>query len=381
MANGKNGEPVIIIKRVKKVEGGHHGGAWKVAYADFVTAMMAFFLLLWLLNATSEAQKQGIADYFDPISISETTSGAGGVMGGQNISQDGNRNDSGSPAIMSRIESGSQTSDQQESDSTMPTSGSAQSPDDSQSQQSNGGSASSAIATPLPGTANAQSNTQQGSGVTGTGTGQGGNADPRPVDALGQQTPPPGAPSAQADARARVEAQGKAEEKRFAETAQALRQALQSSPELQAVASQVLVDVTPEGMRIQLVDGRNEAMFQSGSSRMSDQMVTLLTKIAGIIARLPNQIAIAGHTDAAPYRTTTGYTNWELSADRANSSRRVLTEAGVRPNRIYQVSGKASSEPLNPDNPLDPANRRITITLLREVPVLPPEITTSPAAP
>ncbi len=381
MANGKNGEPVIIIKRVKKVEGGGHGGAWKVAYADFVTAMMAFFLLLWLLNATSEAQKQGIADYFDPVSISETTSGAGGVMGGQNISQDGNRNDSGSPAIMSRIESDSQTSDQQESDSTMPATSSAQSPDGSQSQQSNGGSASSAIATPLPGTTNAQSNTQQGSGVTGTGTGQGGSANPRPVDALGQQTPPPGAPSAQADARARAEAQGKAEEKRFAETAQALRQALQSSPELQAVASQVLVDEAPEGMRIQLVDGQNQPMFQSGSSRMSDQMVTLLTKIAGIIARLPNQISIAGHTDAAPYRTTTGYTNWELSADRANSSRRVLTEAGVRPNRIYQVSGKASSEPLNPDNPLDPANRRITITLLREVPVLPPEITTSPAVP
>ncbi|PWR25707.1 flagellar motor protein MotB [Zavarzinia aquatilis] len=357
-------QPTIIIKRVKKVAGGHHGGAWKVAYADFVTAMMAFFLLLWLLNATSEAQKQGIADYFDPVSVSETTSGAGGVMGGQTIAQDGNRNSGGVTALITRIEPDSQTSDQEENDDSQPVSGLAQQDNaDHSHQPAAGGPASSAIDAPAPGDANARTE------------------NPRPADALGQQTPPPGVTAADADMAARNAALARAEAQRFADTATQLRQALQEQPELQAIASQVLLEVTREGLRIQLVDGQSKAMFQSGSSRMSDEMVILLRKIAGIIGRLPNRIAIAGHTDSAPYRSTTGYTNWELSADRANSSRRVLTEAGVAPSRIFQVSGRAASEPLNPDNPLDPANRRITITLLRESPVLPPGIATVPSEP
>ncbi|MCW0180884.1 MAG: OmpA family protein [Zavarzinia sp.] len=362
MANG-NG-PTIIIKRVKKVAAGHHGGAWKVAYADFVTAMMAFFLLLWLLNATSEAQKQGIADYFDPISVSETTSGAGGVMGGQTIGQEGNRNSGGATALITRIEPESQTPNPEETDDSQPLSGLApQDKGESSKQQAPGGPNSSAVSTPAPGDANARTE------------------NPRPADALGQQTPPPGITAAEADANARNTALVRAEAQRFADTATQLRQALREQPELQAVASQVLLEVTREGLRIQLVDGQSKAMFQSGSSRMSDEMVVLLRKIAGIVGRLPNRIAIAGHTDSAPYRSTTGYTNWELSADRANSSRRVLTEAGVSPSRIFQVSGRASSEPLNPDNPLDPANRRITITLLRESPVLPPGIATVPSEP
>ncbi|PWR23397.1 flagellar motor protein MotB [Zavarzinia compransoris] len=353
MANGDNGQaPSIIIKRVKKVAGGHHGGAWKVAYADFVTAMMAFFLLLWLLNATSEAQKQGIADYFDPVSVSETTSGAGGVLGGQSISSDGNRNSGGSPALITRIEPDSATTDAEENDDSQPLSDLGQGSDGNRQRSADGGQQSSALTAPLPGDQNNQSNQSS---------------------AAGADQPPP------ADTRA--EAMARAEQQRFKETADALRQALQSSPELQVIASQVLVDITPEGMRIQLVDGRNEAMFQSGSSRMSPKMVELLGKIAAVIGRLPNRIAVAGHTDAAPYRSSTGYTNWELSADRANASRRVLIDAGVKPERVYQISGKAASEPLNPDNPLDPANRRITITLLRESPVLPPGIATVPALP
>lgn len=367
MANGENGRgPTIIIKRVKKVAGGHHGGAWKVAYADFVTAMMAFFLLLWLLNATSEAQKQGIADYFDPVSVSETTSGAGGVLGGQSISSDGNRNAGGSPTLITRIEPDSATTDAEENDDSQPLSDLGQGADGNRQQRNDGGQHSSALSAPLPGDANTQANTQNQTGPQVQGPGQ----------SQGQGQPP-----AQTAAEARAEAQARAEQQQFRDTADALRQALQSSPEMQAILSQVLVDITPEGMRIQLVDGNNEAMFQSGSSRMSPKMVDLLGKIAVVIGRLPNRIAIAGHTDAVPYRSSTGYTNWELSADRANASRRVLIEAGVKPERVYQVSGKASSEPLNPDNPLDPANRRITITLLRESPVLPPGIATTPAMP
>ncbi|RJF87284.1 chemotaxis protein MotB [Oleomonas cavernae] len=344
---GQNDLRPIIIKRVKKVEGGHHGGAWKVAYADFVTAMMAFFLLLWLLNATSEAQKQGIADYFDPVSVSETTSGAGGVLGGQTITQDSNRNDGGSPTgLVTQIEPDSETTDQEETDQPLPLSGLAQNGPADSTQSANGGLMSSAIAAPIPGAASA--------------------APPSPQSA---------------ETIAQTNAQARAEQQRFSATAESLRQALQASPELREAAKQVLIDITPEGMRIQLVDAEGKPMFQTGSSRMSDEMVALLGKIAGVITRLPNRIAIAGHTDAAPYRTTNGYSNWELSADRANSSRRVLTESGVRPARIYQISGKAASEPLIPDNPLDPANRRITITLLRESPVLPPGIAMVPAVP
>ncbi|MDD3444012.1 MAG: flagellar motor protein MotB [Zavarzinia sp.] len=364
MANGDMGNgPTIVVKKVKKVAGGHHGGAWKVAYADFVTAMMAFFLLLWLLNATSEAQKQGIADYFDPISVSETTSGAGGVLGGETISQDGNRNNGGSPTVITRIDSAPPRDTSEEEDvDTEPLSDLGQGTQGTAADAANGGSNSSAIATPAPGEADANTD--------GTPTGT------RPVDAFGPQAPPP-----TVDERARTEAMARAEERRFNDTAQALRQVLQSSPEMQAVASQVLVDITPEGMRIQLVDGKREAMFQSGSSRMAPAMVELLGKIAAVIGRLPNRISIAGHTDSAPYRSSTGYTNWELSADRANASRRVLTEAGVRPERVYQISGKAASEPLIPEDPRDPANRRITITLLRETPALPPGIATTPALP
>ena len=368
MANGDRGNgPTIVVKKVKKVAGAHHGGAWKVAYADFVTAMMAFFLLLWLLNATSEAQKQGIADYFDPVSVSETTSGAGGVLGGETIAQDGNRNNGGSPALISRIEPQSTPSDRESEeieDDSRPITDLRENDQDS-GEQTDVGERSAAIATPAPGEQDARSENPDAEGV-----------GRRPVDAFGPQAPAPSQ-----DERARTEAMAKAEEQRFAQTAQALRLALQSSPEMQAIAGQVLVDITPEGMRIQLVDSKREAMFQSGSSRMSPAMVELLGKIAGIVARLPNRIAVSGHTDAAPYRSSTGYTNWELSADRANASRRVLTEAGVRPERIYQITGKAASEPLNPDDPLDPANRRITITLLRETPTLPPGIAATPALP
>ncbi|MCF4167684.1 OmpA family protein [Zavarzinia compransoris] len=371
MANGDMGNgPTIVVKKVKKVAGGHHGGAWKVAYADFVTAMMAFFLLLWLLNATSEAQKQGIADYFDPVSVSETTSGAGGVLGGETIARDGNRNNGGSPALITRIEpqrppSESESEREPIEDDSRPISDLGQEGRETGGEQTDVGERSAAVATPAPGEEEARSERPDAEGV-----------GRRPVDAFGPQAPP-----LSEDERARTEAMARAEEQRFAETAQALRLALQSSPEMRAIAGQVLVDVTPEGMRIQLVDSRREAMFQSGSSRMSPAMVELLGKIAGIVGRLPNRIAVAGHTDAAPYRSSTGYTNWELSADRANASRRVLTEAGIRPERVYQISGKAASEPLNPDDPLDPANRRITITLLRETPALPPGIAATPALP
>ncbi len=340
MAPRSDNQPTIIIKRVKKVAGGHHGGAWKVAYADFVTAMMAFFLLLWLLNATSEAQKQGIADYFDPVSVSESTSGAGGVLGGQTVTQNSRLSPPGGvPTVLVQIDP--DTAQDGEARETPATTGEAE------KGSAKSGNRSSAVATPAPGDRNALSTLEA---------------------------------SREREAAAARQAAA-AEEQRFEATAEAIRQAIRSAPELAAVARQILIDITPEGMRIQLVDQPDRPMFESGSSRMSDTLVQLLHKLSPIIQRLPNRLSIAGHTDAVPYRNSIGYSNWELSADRANSTRRILVESGVATNRVYQVSGKADSEPLLPDDPRDAVNRRISIILLREAPVLPPSIAGTPAAP
>ncbi len=301
MAYGDNA-PTIIIKKVKKGgHGGHHGGAWKVAYADFVTAMMAFFLLMWLINTTSPEQKRGIADYFAPASVSQTTSGSGGILAGTGLSDTGAKTDQSS-------------------------------------------------ATPSP---------------------------PQP------QSPPPktdkadkagpGAASASTDAATQA-AQAKAEADEFKSAAESLRQALQDMPELAELSKQVIVDVTPEGLRIQLVDQEGRSMFDQGSAKPNDRARLLLRAVSQVVRQLHNRITVSGHTSAV-VGPGGGGDDWALSAARANAARGVLQEAGVEADRIYQVSGKANSDPLYPDDPTLPGNRRIAITLLREKPVLPPDQT------
>lgn len=291
----------IIIKKVKKVQGhAHHGGSWKVAYADFVTAMMAFFLLLWLLNVTTDEQKNGIADYFAPSQISNSKSGAGGVLGGRTIISDGNRiSTEGAAAVVVGL-------------------------------------------SPPP--------------------------DP---DAKNQDT-------SDAEIARRL---AEREQESFRNTASALRQAIQESPDQAEMARHLVVDMTPEGLRIQLVDQELQSMFPSGSAGMNEQARRLMATVAKIVGRLPNALSITGHTDAQPYRREGGYSNWELSADRANASRRALIEAGVPATRIEHVTGKAERELLFPDNPLNPSNRRISIVLLREAPVVPGSIVPTSALP
>ncbi len=292
------GDTPIMIKKVKKViGGGHHGGAWKVAYADFVTAMMAFFLLMWLINTTSPEQKRGIADYFAPASVSESTSGSGGILGGTAMGDKGVKSD------------GSISTVQQQATET---------PKD-------------------PSTA--------GKSTTG------GSGDPA------------------AALRAALE---KKEADNFQSAAESLRQALQDMPELAELSKQVLVDVTPEGLRIQLVDQEGRSMFDQSSAKPNDRARVLLRAVSKVINQLHNRVTISGFTSATPPGTPRVGDDWALSASRANASRSVLQEAGVSPDRIYQVSGKANSEPLYPDDPTLPGNRRISIVLLREAPVLPP---------
>ncbi len=297
-----NGERPIIIKRIKKSGGGgHHGGAWKVAYADFVTAMMAFFLLMWLINTTSPEQKRGIADYFAPASVSETTSGAGGILSGTALGNDGAK------------QNGSQSVVQDASPD-------AKHPDDGKSKDG----------------AKSTSDQQQ---------------------ALDQ---------AKQD-------QAKREAAAFASAAQSLRQALQDMPELAELSKNIIIDQTPEGLRIQLVDQEGRSMFNTGTVVPNDRAKLLLRAIAKIINQLPNRISIYGHTSASAGQVRKVDSDWPLSQGRADASRKILQSAGVDPDRIYQSSGKATSEPLYPDDPTLPGNRRIAIVLLREAPVLPPD--------
>ena len=293
-----SGEQPIIIKKVKKVVGGgHHGGAWKVAYADFVTAMMAFFLLMWLLNTTSPEQKQGIADYFAPASISSTTSGSGGILGGTSLGDDGAKAD-GKMSVIQQM----------------------------------------APEAPDKTTKDGQSSTSA-------------SLDSASEDAL-------------------RDALAKKEQDSFASAAQSLRQSLQDMPELAELSKQIMIDQTPEGMRIQLIDQEGRSMFKENSREPNDRAKILLRAVAKVVNQLPNRITVSGHTSSNALGRKSD-SDWALSAERADASRVVLRNAGVADDRIYQVSGKANSEPLYADDPTLAGNRRISIVLLREKPVLP----------
>ncbi|MBS0361804.1 MAG: OmpA family protein [Proteobacteria bacterium] len=294
-----SGERPIIIKKIKKGGGGgHHGGAWKVAYADFVTAMMAFFLLMWLINTTSPEQKRGIADYFAPASVSETTSGSGGILGGTSLGQDGTKQNGSQSVIQDSAPDVKNPADGKAKDGAKGTD-----------------SASTSVA----------------------------NSEKQ-----------------------------KQEEAALQSAAASLRQALQDLPELAELSKNIIVDVTPEGLRIQLIDQEGRSMFNQGSAVPNDRAKVLLRAITKVINQLPNRISIYGHTSASVGGAKADG-DWSLSQGRADASRKVLQSAGVDPDRIYQVSGKATSEPLYPDDPTLPGNRRIAIVLLREAPVLPPD--------
>ena len=304
-------QPVIIIRRKKR--GGHaahHGGAWKVAYADFVTAMMSFFLLLWLLNVTTDIQRRGIADYFAPASISKSESGAGGVMGGQTITINGAQMSAGSPP----------SPDSQ----TIPTTGQGDEGDE---------------------------DTQGRSDKVGNG-------------GKDQAAKPPAPPTDEVAMAAAM----KAEEEHFKDAEAALRQAIDSAQEFHDLAKQILIDRTNEGLRIQIVDHDKFSMFPAGADVPYERGRDLLHMVGKIIALLPNAISVTGHTDSAPFSAGSRRDNWSLSTDRANVSRGELLEAGVDEKRVARVVGLSDREPLVPDNPKDPRNRRISIVLLRQTP-------------
>ncbi|MFN3230399.1 MAG: flagellar motor protein MotB, partial [Asticcacaulis sp.] len=269
------------------------GGAWKVAYADFVTAMMAFFLLMWLVNATSPEQKQGVADYFAPASVSESRSGSGGILAGTALGEDG------------AMQAGSMNFVEQQSQ---------------ESPQQDGGKAAADLE--------------------------------------------------QASEEALREEIQKREDAAFRSAAQSLRQAMQDMPELAELSKNIIVDQTPEGLRIQLIDQEGRAMFDPGSAKPNERARTLLRAIGRVINQLPNRVSITGHTSAENSGAGSS-ADWPLSAARADASRQLLESSGIDSDRVAQVSGKAAKEPLYPNDPTLAGNRRIAIVLLREAPVLP----------
>ena len=269
----------IIIKRIKKSGHAVHGGAWKIAYADFVTAMMAFFLLMWLLGSTAKGELQGIAAYFSsPLKVAM----AGGDGAGNSSSViPGGGND------LTKVHGQVRRSDSEtEKERRMSID-----------------------------TARAERARQDAARI---------KALQSKIDAM-----------------------------------------ITENPRLNEYKSQIRIDVTPDGLQIQIVDNQNRPMFDSGSALVKPYMRDILREIGAALGGVENRISLAGHTDSAPYGISDrGYSNWELSADRANASRRELVSAGMPDAKLGRVVGLAASDLLEPDNPRAPANRRITITVL-----------------
>jgi chemotaxis protein MotB len=279
----------IIIKKVYKSGGGHGGGAWKIAYADFVTAMMAFFLLLWLLNSVTQEQLEGISDYFAPTTASTSQSGSGDVLAGKTIGEEGvSEVDASRPSVV--------------------------------------------VDLPPP---------------------KVGAADIVDVE------------EGEASSQQMEELQKQQEDEQFEKAEEALNEAIQSVPQLKQLAKSLMIDNTPEGLRIQLVDQEGLAMFPSGGSDMYLHTKKVLELVSQVIMEMPQDVAISGHTDAVKFVSDTGYSNWELSADRANNARRVLKDLGVEDKRVARVVGRADTEPLLPEDPKNARNRRLSIVLLR----------------
>ena len=294
-------ERPILIKKVKKVTaGGHHGGAWKVAYADFTTAMMAFFMLLWLLNVSDSETLAGLAEYFSPSAAAVPgNSGAGGVLGGTSLASEGSQS-------------------------------------------------SGAVALDIPSTPPTSRNRDT---EYGRDTGQEGEDRSELESKINQR-----------------------ENLMFEQAADQIRQAIQESPQLAQHNDQIILEQTPDGLRIQIIDKDQRPMFRSGTAQPYGYARRLIEAIGGTVERLPNRVAVLGHTDATPLTGRSGCDNWELSADRANAARRILRSSGVSVDRFAEVVGKADTDPLFPDGPYRAENRRVTILVMREAPVVPSQV-------
>jgi chemotaxis protein MotB len=379
-------KPVIIIKKGGG-HGGHHGGAWKVAYADFVTAMMAFFMVMWLLNTVDSATKKNIAHYFNNPGVFSQGGGSPMFSGGQGILPDqyvaahpeqtnynyGRSQDD--RAGVTDSEGGKKdTMRYQESPGVKQA---AQGVDPTRNMEAvePGKSSTAAQATTAPASftpipelealkreaaegsksgAEAGTTAGENSGSPATGTGSG-------AESIGSQ----GGTDTGRGAQAAGAAMGLTSQQNALEAvAEKIREQIATSPELQELIGAVDVKVDADGLNIEIMDTQKSSMFTSGSARVLPEARTAFAKLAAIINPLPNRIDLVGHTDAKPFGSGPGgYSNWELSVDRANAARRLLEAEGIPAARFTSVIGRADQELRRPETPYDPSNRRITLRM------------------
>ncbi len=269
----------IIVKRIKKHGGGAHGGAWKIAYADFVTAMMAFFLLMWLLGSTTKGDLNGISEFFKtPLKVA--LSGGSGSGDSTSIIQGGG-------ADLTRKEGQVKKGDTQREKKDI-------------------------------------------------------------------------------DIKSAKDMVKQEELKKLKQLKEKIEQTIEASPLLKKFKKQLLIDITTEGLRIQIVDEQNRPMFAIAKSELQPYTRDILHEIGIVLNEVPNKVGLSGHTDSTPYFSNVGYSNWELSSDRANASRRELIRGGMDESKILRVVGLAEAAHLDKVDPFNPINRRISIIVMNK---------------
>jgi chemotaxis protein MotB len=292
--------PIIVIKKVIEGGHGHHGGAWKVAYADFVTAMMAFFLLMWLINATSPEQKKGLADYFTPTIGIKDSQGIG-FKGGKmvNVKAGKSNRDTVAPGIVvGRVSQG-----------------------------------------PV-------------------------NAPPSPDSKKNPDAEASATESEASQEDAKTQDQT-IDVEQFKSTEEQVKQMIEKDPEIKEYQNDIIVEQAPDGLKIDLIDDRKKPMFDPETANLTEMGKKVLDAMATVIAKTPNNVSLHGHTSSVGSTPNPQYTNWELSADRANAARRFLVTTQLSPDRVLKVVGEADRKLLVPQEPNSPRNQRITIMVLR----------------
>jgi len=295
--------PVIVIKKIiDDGHGGAHGGAWKIALADMMTAMMAFFLLMWLLGASNADQRKSIADYFKPTSQSLVAigqlAGSNGILGGRSIiDPDGFPFAAKQTALLERL-------------------------------------------------------TPRSEGA------------PNPSTDPGQENENPYSDPDKLTPEQKKEVAAAKEKADFEKLEKEIEQKLSENKKLQDLKDQVSVTRDKQGLRIEIIDKADFAMFPSGSMSMQGKASNLIAEIAASLAEMPNKVAIRGHTDSVPFQNKEGRNNWSLSAERAEATRQILEKNGIKESRFARIEGVADTDPFNPKDPRDPRNRRMSITVL-----------------
>jgi len=308
--------PIIIKKVMDDGHGGAHGGAWKIALADMMTAMMAFFLLMWLLGASNSDARKSIADYFKPSSHSMvpfgSLAGSNGVLGGRSIiDPDGFPFSAKQTGLLERL-----------------------------TPRSEGG--------PNPDTEPAPENDKDPSKPS------------KDVDAKKEADP-----SQLSDEEKKAIAEEQ-DAKNFRKLESELKEKISENKKLSNIKDQLQITRDKQGLRIEIIDKADFAMFPSGTTNMQGKAEALIAEVAASLATLPNKIAIRGHTDSVPFQNPKVSNNWALSAQRADATRQILEKQGIPESRFTRIEGVADTDPFNTSDKRDPRNRRMSITVLNQ---------------